>query len=366
MFITFTLLCLVIFLYFNGQGKGTPVLLYHQVNPLIDVTPELFEEHLNYIDSRYETFTYSEAYDYVQEHGALPSNSLLITFDDGYYDNYKIVFPLLKKYNIKATFFINTLFIGDEKRVGDTPFEISEEANKKALLAFYQTGKGASSQYMTKQEIQEMQASGLCDFQAHTHTHAPVIVSEELIGFRSAEHQDSSPIHTYQGAVIEGYPLFKSRGTTTVPGFKLDLDKAKAFAAQWECEWQFLDKAEGFKRGRDFIKQHQVLVPYTEEEAKARVIHEIKTNKDILQHITNKPVRFFAWTWGHRSAWGQAILAQEGIIGFITCKKGGIGVNPNWANLKRVELRDPSLKKLKKNLMINTNSFTSWIYSLVS
>ncbi len=366
MFIPFALLCLVIFLFVNSQGKGTPVLLYHQVNPLINVTPELFEEHLNYIDSKYQTFTYTEAYDYVRQHGALPACSLLITFDDGYYDNYKIVFPLLKKYNIKATFFINTLFIGNERRVEDTPFEISEEANKKALLAFYQTGNGVSSQYMTKHEIQEMQDSGLCDFQAHTHTHAAVIVSDELIGFRTAHHHDSSPIHTFQGAVVEGYPLFKSRGTTTASGFKLDLDKANAFAQQWKEAWQHLEKAEALKKGSEYIKEHKVLIPYTEEEAKARVINEIQINKELLQKITNKPVQFFAWTWGHRSAWGQAILAKEGIVGFISCKKGGIGLKPNWMNLKRVELRDPSLKQLKKNLMINTNGLTSWIYSLVS
>jgi peptidoglycan/xylan/chitin deacetylase (PgdA/CDA1 family) len=366
MFIAFALLCLLIFLFVQAQGKGTPVLLYHQVNPLIDLHPALFEEHVAYIASTYQTFTYSEAYDHVKEHGALPKYSLLITFDDGYYDNYKIVFPLLKKYNVKATFFINTLFIGAEERIGDTPFELSEEANKKALLAYYREGRGVSAQYMTESEIKEMQASGLCDFQAHTHTHAPVFVSDELVGFRSAQHDDSSPIHLYQGEVLDGFPNFKSRGTTTVTGYRLDVQQAKLFTQQWASTWKHMTPKEALKAARMYSKQHQLLLPYTEAEARARVVKEIKTNKEILERITGKPVRFFAWPWGHHTAWGRDIIAQEGIVGFVTCKKGGIGLNPNWNHLKRVELRDPSLKKIKSTLSLTTNGLLARIYAWLS
>lgn len=366
MLIAFTLLCILIFLFYNGQGKGTPVLLYHQVNPLINVTPELFESHIAYIASKYKTFTYSEAYDHVKKHGSLPEYSLLITFDDGYYDNYKVVFPLLKKYDVKATFFINTLFIGQEIRTKDTAFEVSEVANKKALLHYYKTGVGISDQYMTVQEIQEMQASGLCDFQAHTHTHAPVFVSDRLIGFKKAEHNDSSPIHSYQGEVINGYPDFRNRGTATAPGYKLDLEKAKLFAKEWQEKWQYLSAKEALKEGQAYVDKYQLMIPYSEQEAEARVRDEIKENKKILEKITHHPVRFFAWTWGHKSEWGRKVVTKEGVLGFITCKKGGIGLKPDWNNLKRVELRNASLSNLKKLLAFTTNSFTSWCYSLVS
>jgi peptidoglycan/xylan/chitin deacetylase (PgdA/CDA1 family) len=357
---------LLIALYSLGKNKGTPVLLYHQVNPLINLTPALFEEHLKFIASRYETYTYTEAYDYVKEHGKLPLNVLLITFDDGYYDNYKVVFPLLKKYKLKATFFINTLYVSTAPRQGNTPFEISEAANIKALLKYYATGDGTTDQYMTAVEIQEMVASGLCDFQAHTHTHAPVFVSDELIGFRSSEHSDSSPIHAYQGKVEEGYPMFKNRSTMVAPGYKLDMPAAKLFAAEWRKNWKGLSKASALAKGKVYHAQHPLLKPYSDVEAKARVIKEIQTNKDQLQRITGKPVNFFAWTWGHKSDWGRDILRKEGIVGFISTQKGGIGLKPDWMNLKRVELRDPSMKKLVRILAITSNSFTSWIYSLVS
>ncbi|MDB5274132.1 MAG: hypothetical protein JWO58_2499 [Chitinophagaceae bacterium] len=352
--------------YVLGKGKGTPVLLYHQVNPLINVTPALFEEHLQYIASRYETLTYTEAYDVVKQQGKLSSNSLLITFDDGYYDNYKIVFPLLKKYNLKATFFINTLFISTAPRTEDIAFEKGEDTNIKALLKYYASGDGTSTQYMTAVEIQEMQASGLCDFQAHTHTHAPVFVSDELIGFRGAAHHDSSPVHLYHGKVEEGYPVFKSRSTMTAPGYQLDVQRAKAFAETWKTNWKGLAKAEALKEAKAYLQKHPVLKAYSEEEARQRVIKEIQTNQEQLQQITGKPIIFFAWTWGHQSAWGRKIMCQQGIVGFISTRKGGIGLKPDWMNLKRVELRDPSMGKLKRILMITSNSFTSWIYTTVS
>ena len=42
----------------------------------------------------------------------LPKKPILITFDDGYYSNYRDIYPILKKYNIKASIFIITDNIG--------------------------------------------------------------------------------------------------------------------------------------------------------------------------------------------------------------------------------------------------------------
>ena len=44
----------------------------------------------------------------------LPSKPILITFDDGYYSNYEYIYPILKKYNAKASIFVVTDRIGKE------------------------------------------------------------------------------------------------------------------------------------------------------------------------------------------------------------------------------------------------------------
>src|SRR4051812_8188244 len=110
----------------------------------------------------------SEAKKEILTKGYLPRKSVLITFDDGYYDNYLHVFPLLKRYRIKASFFLNTLFIKEKSDRSATQIMSSEDVNREAVEKFYQTGDAGTDQYMSWEEIREMQASGLCDFQAHT------------------------------------------------------------------------------------------------------------------------------------------------------------------------------------------------------
>lgn len=90
---------------------GVPVLNYHQVNdihtnPLV-MTVADFEYQMKYLkDNGYHTITPDELYDYLTTQKQLPDKPILITFDDGYEDNYTQALPILKKYGHKATLFM--------------------------------------------------------------------------------------------------------------------------------------------------------------------------------------------------------------------------------------------------------------------
>ncbi|MCW9052379.1 MAG: polysaccharide deacetylase family protein [Motiliproteus sp.] len=94
------------------------ILIYHQVlsefDPMRPITPIAgqFEQHMNWIKSRFNVLTLSQAVDLLRE-GDLPPRSLVITFDDGYADNYSVALPVLLKHDLKATFFISSDFIDD-------------------------------------------------------------------------------------------------------------------------------------------------------------------------------------------------------------------------------------------------------------
>lgn len=112
----------------TSESIGVPVLYYHSVNKNADnevtITPEMLEEELNYINDRgYTTITIKELYDYLQNNQSIPEKSIVITFDDGYMNNYTEAFPILKKLNMKATIFC----VGNSL---DGSYYLSEDAIK--------------------------------------------------------------------------------------------------------------------------------------------------------------------------------------------------------------------------------------------
>lgn len=102
-----------------------PVLLYHNfVNTVPDKdpdnfnyinTPQSFEENIKVIlENGYTVISMKELNDANNLKSKLPSKPILITFDDGYYSNYEYIYPILKKYNVKASIFIVTDKVGKE------------------------------------------------------------------------------------------------------------------------------------------------------------------------------------------------------------------------------------------------------------
>ena len=144
-----------------------PIFMYHAIadEPLTDQTalfvrPEAFESQLEYWKSIACESLFADEIQTVR-HARHP---LLITFDDGYEDNYTQAFPLLKKYGMKATIFM----ISD--RIGQPGF-------------------------LSAEQMREMTESGLVQFGSHTVDHRKLstlsgqAVSEEFL--RSAQRIES-------------------------------------------------------------------------------------------------------------------------------------------------------------------------------
>lgn len=123
------------------------VLNYHMVNRMfisLAIDPEDFDWQMKYlVDHGYHTISPEELYAFLEGKGTLPDRPVLITFDDGYVDNYTNAYPILKKYNLKATIFIVTGFVSERKG------------------------------YLTWDQLREMEQHGITA-QSHTVTHAPL------------------------------------------------------------------------------------------------------------------------------------------------------------------------------------------------
>ena len=102
-----------------SDGIDIPILIYHSIaphfiseSPLVlhyTVTPDAFDGQLKYLrDNRYNVITLDMLVGMIASGTTPPPKSVVITFDDGWEDQYRDAFPILKKYHDPATFFIFT------------------------------------------------------------------------------------------------------------------------------------------------------------------------------------------------------------------------------------------------------------------
>lgn len=76
------------------------------------VRPETFEMQMRFLAETKNIVSIKTIAECFEKGEALPENTLSITFDDGWIDNYEFAFPILKKFNIPACIFLPTHFIG--------------------------------------------------------------------------------------------------------------------------------------------------------------------------------------------------------------------------------------------------------------
>lgn len=129
-----------------------PILMYHYVRIVTDpkdklgidlsVPPDMFDQQMKLlVDKGFTTITLDDFVNSWKTSTPLPQKSIILTFDDGYDDFYTAAFPILKKYNIKATTYVVTGFLD-------------------------------KLHYLTKSQLKELSQSPLITIASHTLTHA--------------------------------------------------------------------------------------------------------------------------------------------------------------------------------------------------
>ena len=106
-----------ILIKFSKYQSYIPILMYHRIatvqNDRNALPLEKFIEQLEYLnDNNFSTITTKQLYDYYINKIPLPPKAVLLTFDDGYEDNFVNALPYLKKYNMSAIVFPIVNWIG--------------------------------------------------------------------------------------------------------------------------------------------------------------------------------------------------------------------------------------------------------------
>lgn len=108
----------VLWLYFRMTSQiGFPILMYHKVLPdyMDDLTVSVvqLEQHLQFLQSNgYQVLPLEHLTASISAKAAFPQKAVFITFDDGYQNNLRYAYPILEKYNVPATIFLPTKYIG--------------------------------------------------------------------------------------------------------------------------------------------------------------------------------------------------------------------------------------------------------------
>jgi peptidoglycan/xylan/chitin deacetylase (PgdA/CDA1 family) len=169
------------------KKEGIPILLYHHIAVLPEnasrsqkrwtLSPKRFEEQIAWLAAHgFHPVTLTQLVAHRKEGKLLPSSPIVLSFDDGWKDQYTGAFPVLVKYKIPATFFIITDSIGH-------------------------------SAYMDWKQLEDMAAAGM-DIEPHSHTHPKLTVFPEQ--YLSREIIDSKKIletRISKPAVVFSYPF---------------------------------------------------------------------------------------------------------------------------------------------------------------
>lgn len=98
----------------RSMNGSCAVLLYHRATQLesdpqlLSVSPQHFDEQLNYLKNNYRVLPIEEFSEILLSKKRFPAKSVVLTFDDGYADNYLEALPILEKHQLQALFYIST------------------------------------------------------------------------------------------------------------------------------------------------------------------------------------------------------------------------------------------------------------------
>lgn len=204
----------------NNKDKNLSVILnYHSIHPShkFATKPGDFREQMEYTASNFKVLSLHDLYEMRISKKNFPDKLAVITFDDGYEDNYEYAFPVLKNFGIKASIFLTTGFIDGEIDIAKRDRTYNE------------------LQPLKWEQILEMKDSGIITFGSHTHTH-PILTEISLEDAEKEIVQSKNILEDKLGESAElfAYPLGQPKTFNTQI---IELLKKHGFKLACSARW---------------------------------------------------------------------------------------------------------------------------------
>ena len=279
---------------------------YLNKSPVVNHRVQDFRKEIGYLKEYFRILGIDEMVDRVKEGSGFKSPSILITFDDGYRDNYVLAYPALKRYGIPATIYLTTGLIGGMERTWPDKIEF-------ALLE-------------TREE--SLQLPGIWD--------------KRTVSIRSAREKEQ--VHEMITAQLK--ELTNSERLSILnnifSSLKIEMKSMNSGKRRMMLQWEEVrEMGENNISFGCHTNSHPILSSMPLDEAKK----EILVSKEILERRVGEEVKHFAFPNGRDQDFSEDLREYCKEIGLVTVASVSYGPNSGrkeeLLSLRRIGAHSP-------------------------
>lgn len=317
-----------------------PVLYYHHVHPGETITPEVFEAQLRFLRDRgWRTLSMGEGLEVLRGERPFEPKTCLLTFDDGWLDNWVFAFPLLERYGMRATIFVITRLVGDGPPRANLGDGEAGSARREGLpLDRYEgyptyaevvaAGEAVRRPFVRWSELARMRERGVFEVQAHSETHPLVHVGPPPLGTYGPG--DRGKLWWTDGRTAPGSPRFRLESG-------LVRRRYDGATGTWEGEEAWRARARGELEG-----------------SRRKIEARLGSKCDVL-----------GWPFGETSPEATDLARACGFRAALTTRKGANTPGMDLMGIRRFEVNRAPLGWFRSRLWLHAHTPLAWGYGMV-
>jgi len=307
-----------------------PVLMYHTVGipdkkwkwQHLTCPYQIFEDQMKWLRKRgFVTITLNDLYEYIFHQREIPELSVILTFDDGYADNWIFAYPIMKRYGMKGNIFVNPEF-ADKRRIVRKRIDQIESIDE--------LEREDISGFLSWDEMKECENEGVFDIQSHAMSHTWHPVSDRIIDFRHPgdryiwmtwnDNPDRKPELQYDDPELINYgePVYEFSKSLESPRYfpNENISRSLIEYVKKNGERAFFERADWKKillaESEELKKEKKPGRYETDEEYRGRIKNELIDSKRIIEEELDKKIDFLCWPGGSSTETGVEIAREAG------------------------------------------------------
>jgi len=275
----------------------------------------------------FTSITLLDLYEYRIENKKIPKKSIVLTFDDGYRDNWIYVYPVLKKYRFKGTIFVSPEFVDTSKEARPNLFSLKNKSTK-------EKSKLMKLGFLNWNEMRIMEEDQVMDIQVHTMTHTFYPISPKIIDYRKSN----------RGGKFDKYVWMD---WNRYPDRKYNYFDMNFSNSSGEPVYEFKEAIIARRFFPDSDRYE------TKDEYEKRLRYEIVGSKKIIEKELSKKVNFLCWPRGKYNKISLKIAKEAGYLSTTYSSKDVGKVNipqTDSSKVKRMWIHGVLYKGVKHRL----------------